>query len=214
MKRTIIGLVLVSLAAMLPASAALTTITSPPGTVVSGWSLIALPGIPVDPDPLVVMNGIDIDGKLTRWDAATQSLYQYDLWTPEVFGNMLLTDGYWVQSDSPGTISYAGLDDNNSMDVWISLPKAGWSLIGNPFNRDFTWADAKVVDGNVTVSLQDAAYTNNWLSSVGMWWDAGTQSLYDIGLPDDWPYTETMQAWHGYWIQSNVDKIALILESS
>lgn len=215
MKRVLFGLVLiVAMAATMPASAALTTITSPPGAVSAGWNLIALPGIPVDPDPANVLTGINIDGNLYRWDAAMQGLYQYDMWSPDQFGNMLLTDGYWLQSDNSATISYSGLDDNNSMDVWISLPKAGWSLIGNPFNADFSWPSAKVVDGNVTVDLQQAAYTNGWLNSIGFWWDGTTQGLYDIGIPDDFAWTETMQAWHGYWIQSNVDKIALIFESS
>lgn len=215
MKRMLIGLAVIAvLAASVPATASLTTITSPPGTIRAGWNLFALPGIPVEPAPSSVLGSTPIDGCLYRWDAVGQSLYIYDMWTPEMFGNMLLTDGYWLQTDADTTISFSGLDDNNAMDVWVSLPKAGWSLIGNPFNGDFTWANAKVVDGNVTISLQQAAKTENWLNSVGLWWDSENQSLNEIGIPDDFPQYEIMQAWHGYWVQSYVDKIALIFESS
>jgi len=215
MKRTLIGLALLAaVAAAAPASAGVVTITSPPGTVVSGWSLLALPGIPLYPDPPTVMGSIPIDAKLYRWDAATQSLVAYDEWMPEGFGNMLLTDGYWLQASSAQTISYTGLDDNDSMDVWISLPKAGWTLFGNPFTYSFPWTDAKVLDGNVTVSMADAVHTHGWLQPLGYWWDSSTQSLLTYGLPDDWPDTDTLLAWHGFWIQTNVDKIALIFEST
>ncbi len=213
MKRLLIGLALIAVLSV-PATAALTTITSPAGTVNAGWNLLALPGIPVDPTPTSVFGSIPIDGSLYRWDAATQSILLYDTWSPEAFGNMLLTDGYWLVTDAAGTISYPGLDDNDAMDVWVSLPKAGWAIIGNPFSTEFTWENAKVVDGNVTISLQQAAKTEGWLNSFGFWWDGSTQSLCDFGIPEDFASTGVLQAWHGYWVQSYVDKIALILESS
>lgn len=212
MKRMLIGLVLAAVIA-LPSAAALTTITSPPGTVQPGWNMIGLPGIPVNPDPASVLAGYPLDQRLQRWEASVQGLNIYDEWSPEAFGNMLLTDGYWLVSDTAGEISYTGLNDNDAMDVWISLPKAGWTLIGNPFSYDFDWSTAKVVDGNVTVSVADAAYTNNWLMSTGFYWDSATQGLCEFGLPDD--YLESnMPAWHGFWVISNVDKLALIFESS
>lgn len=213
MKRLLIGLALIAVLSV-PATAALTTITSPPGTVNAGWNLMTIPGIPIDPAPASVLPPIPLDQMLYRWDAATQSLVYYDSWLLEQYGNMLLTDGFWLVTDAPQTISYAGLDDNNSMDVWISLPKAGWAIIGDPFDREYTWENAKVVDGNVTISLQQAAKVEGWLNSSGYWWDSSTQSLCDFGIPDDFPSFETLQAWHGYWVQSYVDKIALILESS
>lgn len=213
MKRVLIGLALIAVLSV-PATAALTTITSPVGTVNPGWNLMTIPGIPIDPAVASVLPPIPLDGNLYRWDAATQGLKMYDSWNPEDYGAMLLTDGFWLVTDSAQTISYAGLDDNNTMDVWISLPKAGWAMIGNPFNRDYTWADAKVVDGNVTISLLQAAKTEGWLESYGYWWDSSTQSLCDFGIPEDFMSTDILLPWHGYWVQSYVDKIALILESS
>lgn len=203
---------LLALALVIPASAAVVTHTY---SVPAGWSLIALPGIPLYPEPPTVLNGFDLETcTLSRWEAATQSLITYDVWNPEPFRGMLLTDGYWFNATAPGTISYQGLNDNDSMDVWISLPKSGWTLMGNPFSRSYEWSNAKVTDGNITVSVTDAAYTYGWMSSVGYWWDNNTQSLIDMGVPDDFPSTTTMLPWHGVWLNSYVDKIALILESS
>lgn len=215
MKRVLFGFVLaVIVAASLPATAALTTVTSPPGAIEAGWNLLTVPAIAINPTPESVFSGFDIDSRLTRWDAVLQGTFTYDAWSPEMFGNVLLGDGYWFESDASGSVSFSALDDNNSMDVWVSLPKAGWALIGNPFNRDFNWPDAKVVDGNVTISLQEAAKTEGWLNSLGYWWDNSAQGLCDIGISDDFPWTETMLSWHGYWIETFVDKIALIFESS
>ncbi len=214
MKRVLIGLALTALLAVsVPATAALETITSPEGTVSAGWNLLALPGIPVDPDPVNVLSAFEIDSVLSRWDAATRALVIYDMWAPEVFGNMLLGDGYWLETPVAGQISYQGLTDNDDMDVWISLPKAGWSLIGNPFSTPFPWEQAKVVDGNTTVSLYDATRTNGWMNSMGWWWDNETRSLREFGIADDWTENVNLLPWHGYWVESYVDKIALILES-
>lgn len=184
------------------------------GDLDPNWNLIALPSVPLEPSPPTMFGAIPIDYRLFRWDAPTQSLITYDELSPEDFGNMLLTDGYWINMDSVDSFSYDGLDDTDSMDVLISLPKAGWTMIGNPYSYNFPWANNKVTDGNQTITITDASqYGANWLYSVGYWWDSSTQSLVDVGLPEDLPTTEEMTPWHGYWVQSNIDKIGLILES-
>jgi len=184
----------------------------------AGWNLIALPGIPLDPAVESVITTIPVDGYLYRWDAPTQGLVAYDMFAPEIFGSMLLTDGYWLKNGtgSPKTISFSGLNDNNSMDIWIGLPKRGWTLIGNPFNSSFTWQNAKVTDGNTTKTLQEACQypgSANWVQSIVYGWNANSQGMYDVGLPDDFPTSEELEAWHGYWVKSYQDKLALILES-
>ena len=191
-------------------------------TVTAGWNLLGLPGIPLNPDPSKphyqlpgVFGSIPVDGRLYRFDAATQGLYAYDEWAepPTTFGNMLLADGYWLKADSGGNISYSGLNDNDAMDVWVSMPRTGWILMGNPFSYSFPWQNAKVTDGNVTVDIETAARTNGWLESVGYWFNNQTQGLIEIGLPDDYSPSDTLQPWHGYWFRSKVDKIALIFPS-
>ena len=184
------------------------------GNLDANWNLIALPSVPLEPEPTTIFGAIPIDGRLFRWNAPTQSLIAYEAVWPETFGNMLLTDGYWINMDSGEPFSYDGLDDTDSMDVLISLPKAGWTMIGNPFSYNFPWVNNKVTDGNQTITIRDASqYGANWLYSVGYWWDSSTQSLVEVGLPEDYSNSQEMLPWHGYWVLSNIDKIGLILES-
>ena len=179
-----------------------------------GMNQFTLRGVPINPDPAVIFAGTQIDGTLYRYDAATQTPYLYDYWAPWNFGGLLLADGYTIYCTGPGSYEYDTLSDVDSMDVWISLPKQGWSQIGNPYSYPYPWANAKVTDGNVTVSMEVAAKTNNWLQSIGFWFNAAEQSQYDIGLPDDWSFTTDMPVKHSIWIWTWVDKIALILEAA
>jgi hypothetical protein len=206
-------LVLLVFSAVLLISAAAIAVEAPfPYTLSAGKNLMAVPAVPLDPDPAAVFGSIPIDGVLIRWDAATQSSHAYDEWDPDYFGNVLIGEGYWLTTASGASSSYQGLTDTDSMDIWISLPKAGWNLIGNPFSYEYTWGDAKVTDGNETISLAEAR-DRGWLVSVATWWDASAGSSRDVGCPDDWCYTDLLLPWHGYWVRSNIDKIALILEA-
>ncbi len=182
----------------------------------AGANQICMQGVPINPDPLVVFAGIPVDSDvpLYRWDAATQTQYLYDVWAPWNFGNILMGDGYTIYCTAPADYGYDTLSDVDTMDVWISLPKAGWSLIGNPYSVPYNWENAKVTDGNTTVSMQVASKVNNWMQSTGFWWNAAEQSQYDIGITEDWPSTINMPTKHGIWINSWVDKIALILETT
>jgi len=206
-------LLLLVFSAVLVISAAAIAVEAPfPYTLSAGKNLVAMPAVPLNPDPAAVFDGIPIEGVLIRWDAATQSSRAYDEWDPDYFGNVLIGEGYWITTASGASSSYQGLTDTDSMDIWISLPKAGRNLIGNPFSYEYTWGDAKVTDGNETISLEQAR-DRGWLNSVALWWDASAGSSRDVGLTDDWCYTDVLYPWHGYWVTSNIDKIALILEA-
>jgi hypothetical protein len=216
MKLRVLLLVLLVVVGSIASTSA--SVTDLSGTLYPGWNQIALHGVPIDPAPTSVFsvpisNGMQLSDNLYRWEGASQSQYMYDSWQPEVFGNMLLNEGYWLFSDAERGYTYSGLDDTDSMDIWISLPKAGWTMIGDPFSKEFPWASAKVTDGTVTVSMQVASKVNIWLSSTAYWFEAESQSQYDLGIPEDWPSTLNMKPKHGYWVNTNVDKLALILES-
>lgn len=191
---------------------ALSAVSSPPGTVVAGWNLLAVPGIPGDPDPEQVFSGISVDARLYRWEAATASLIVYDMWMPQTYGGVLIGDGAWLDTDSPATISYQGRLQPD--DQWITLPLTGWTLIGQPFDHNTYWSDVKVHNGKSVATMEDACRIEGWMQSMGYWWENSTQSLSDIGLPDDWPSSEILLAWHGYWVQSNVDNLSLIIPAS
>jgi hypothetical protein len=188
------------------------TIASPVGTITSGWNLFALPAMPSVPNPETVISGMPIDGLLYRWEATTGGLIIYDSWTPEVYGGLLLGDGHWLQTAAAGTISYTGRYQPD--DQWISLPKAGWALIGQPFNSSTDWAEVMVHNGKSILSVYDASHVESWMESSGYWWDSATQGLRDFGLPDDFFVDATLEPWHGYWVQSYVDNLSLLVPAN
>jgi uncharacterized lipoprotein YddW (UPF0748 family) len=190
-----------------------TTCSSVVGAVNTGYTLFSLPLDPVDPDPTVVLPGIRLDGNLYRWESASQSQFMYDDWAPSVFGNLNTNEGYWLIATSPYTISYQAYGGNAAMRD-ISLPSAGWAMVGCPFLKTAKWEDILVTNGGTTVSMQTAAKTNNWLNSTGYWYNSSDQSQYDIGLPEDWPNTTEMQTWHGYWVNSYVNDLTLTLRQA
>ncbi len=186
------------------------TVTSPAGTVPAGWSLLSLPFEPVNPAPSSVFAGIDIDGRLTRWDSQVQGTFTYDAWSPEQFGSLNVENGYWLQTDAARTISYQAYSGAAAQRA-ISLPTAGWAIIGCPFASERQWPDTLVRHGAETVPILTAAHTNGWLSSAGYWWDSAAQGLSDFGLPEDWVSSYVIEPWHGYWVQTHVDDVSLIL---
>lgn len=194
-------------------------------TINHGWNLIGLPTVPLTPDPASVfasysdsgtgLTGMDaIDGNLDRWDPVA-GLVGYAEISPAEFGNMLLGDGFWVfrNGTDTGTVSYQGVDVSG--DHWISLPKAGWTLIGYPNNTPTSvdYSNLLVTNGIKTDSMTDAAYTDGWISDTAYSWSP-TAGLGTVGLPDAFPDTTTMTTMRGYWIFTNVDNLALIVPGS
>ncbi len=201
-----------------PAGAAIETVSSgDPGPINMGWNLISLPAIPTSPDPQLVFPGCPnaLAGGLYRYDAATQSILLYDQYTPDAFGNMLLTDGYWLQLTGSDTnvISFEGITDNDDTDMWISLPKTGWSIIGCPFSYPVNWNTVEITDGTATVPLSYAR-DNSWLRTFTFWYDSSSQSLMSMGLDDDWGDSVMLEPWHGYWVNSLRDNLALIVPAA
>ncbi|NIQ77116.1 MAG: hypothetical protein GTN93_03245 [Anaerolineae bacterium] len=184
---------------------------APAGTLVEAWNLISIPRTPWYPSPSEVFGSVPIDGLLYRWDGPTQSLVAYDAWSPESFGNMMRGDGYWLLAAEPESLVFQAYSESPT-DFRIALPKAGWTLLGNPFSTDRIWDETLVTEASETVSLTVAAKTRGWLDSIGYWWDNTSQSLNDIGLMEDFPSTNILEAWHGYWVRSHIDRIGLILQ--
>jgi len=222
--------------------AAVETVTAPPEAVCAGWNLFAIPAVPValngnppgyPPDVLdeFVADGTGLDGRLFRWDSHSQTLLAWDSQDSEAvanFGNLLINGGYWFALDPADTaqVSFTGITDNDAIDMWIPLPKAGWAMVGYPYSRPspelqppyysgtpYLWSDVKVTDGIMTKGLYDASqYGEGWVYSVAFWWDSGTQSLMDMGVPDDLPSCESLTAWRGYWVRTFKDNLALMME--
>ncbi len=182
--------------------------------VTSGWNLVGCPAVPLNPDPTSVFAGY-LDG-LIRWDplkAGGPGYVFYDEFAPEEFGNILLGEGYWVlkASAGSGTVSYSGADVSG--DHWISLPKAGWTLVGYPNMTPTTTAyeNLLVTNGIETKSMADAVAAG-WIDGVCLAWINGA---YDsVGLPDQFPSYEELQQGKGYWFKTNIDNLALIIPGS
>lgn len=201
-----------------PAGAAIETVSSGnPGPINMGWNLISLPAIPTSPDPQLVFPGCPnaLAGGLYRWDAATQSTLLYDSFGPEAFGNMLLTDGYWLRltGTDNNVITFEGITDNDDTDMWISLPKTGWSIIGCPFSYSVDWNTVEITDGTATVPLSYAR-ENLWLNTLTYWWDSEQGSLKLMGIDEDFEDNVTLEPWHGYWVKSMRDNLALIVPAT
>jgi len=116
--------------------------------------------------------------------------------------------GYWLRLYGSG-VSYQAVDDDVT-DRWISLPYPWYNLFGHPLNHDMLWSDLKVTDGKRMAGLQEAWFDLQWVGSVGVWWEPQFTSSRDIGLPDDYAYTETMESWHGYHMYA-AKSVALIV---
>ena len=179
---------------------------SSPASAVPGKACFSLPYEPIDPAPESVFT-IPIHFKLWKWDRVYHGLQPYDMNSPELFGNMSLDEGYWLRITSPYTISYQAYPGNPGSRTQ-SLPKAGWSIIGCPWPTEHAWADMRITNGSTTVSLAQAK-ANGWVNSIGNYWDAVGRGFLKVGLPEDNPWTENLQPWHGHWFKTYVDNLQL-----
>jgi uncharacterized lipoprotein YddW (UPF0748 family) len=191
-----------------------TTVTSPAGTVLPEWSWFSLPLEPVNPAAEAVLPGWPIDANLFRWDAPTQSQVMYDMWRPDIFGDLQMGDGYMYRDGNSRSISYQAYSGGPAQRD-VSIPLAGMALIGCPFDRSINWEKALVTKNGVTVDIRTATKTNNWMQSIGFWWNAAEQSQYDMGFWDDWPSGgTTINPWRAYWIVTFTDGLTLHLRQS
>lgn len=211
-------ILLTAVSICLPASSAIENVCAPsPGPFNGGWNLMSLPAIPTNPEPESVFDEFPglIDANLYRWEASLQGVVVYDEWVPESFGNLLITEGYWLNLP-PGTstpICFEGITDNDDTDMWISLPKAGWTIIGCPYSYQVDWNAVEITDGTATVPLSTARDTG-MLQTLTFWWDSAAQGIKLMGLDDDWGDTNTLDPWYGYWVLTYRDNLALIVPAA
>lgn len=192
-------------------------------------SLLALPNVPLNPDPISVFatSGIDPTYIITRWDAVGQGYASYDGWEgePGAFGNMLLGDAFWLVANGTETITYPALDDGVGLtDMWISLPGAGngiggSQIIGVPFAHNvavdkgsYTGDNIFFTDGTALLTWGQACQAPyNWVSPTMTYW-------YGVGYDDVWfdntagPYE--LETGKGYWISTFRDNLAMIIPAT
>ena len=170
-------------------------------TIFPGKNLLSLPMQPKNPDPAIFGGADYVDGMLIAWDPWRSSSIGYDMWDPARFGTLSTSSGYWLDSISARTSGYEAYPES-MLDKWISLG-TGDNIVGLPFTNSTYWGSWKANDGTETKTLEEASgYGAGWLCSVGTWWDAERGSSRDLGLPEDYAFTEWMEPGHGYWIRA------------
>lgn len=217
MKRTGVAFLAMTVA-LIGATAAMAAPVNTSLTVSRGWNLISLPTVPLDPDPLAVFDSIGgesaIDGNLIRYDPVLRANIIWDAFSDD-WGNVLLGDGYWVFRPQVGsaTITYTGVDVSG--DHWLSMPRSGWTLLGYPNNVPATlpFENLLVTNGIETKAITDAVAAG-WINGSAITYDTALRANQTVGIPDDFPELENLEAGKGYWFFTNVDNLALIVPGS
>jgi len=230
MKKGSIFLVVLVLLSCIPFTCArAVTVESP--DLSTGWNIVSVPAIPRNPDPKVVFSNFLVSGSLDqlyRWDSPVGSWVLYDEWSPGVFRGILLAEGYYFMYDptkyQPGhdpSISFDGITENDTTDMWVSLPglqyddaEGGWTIVGCPYSVPYPWEAVKITDGTTTLTVREASrLANPWLTDEQWAWNAQKQSFEKLGLPETFPDRLDMEPWQGYWIRTFKDNLALIFEA-
>ncbi|MCX6374677.1 MAG: carboxypeptidase-like regulatory domain-containing protein, partial [Armatimonadetes bacterium] len=187
-------------------------VTAPSGTIGAGLDLFSMPYVPMDPSPGTTLTGLNISGRLFRWDNASQAFIAYDPIQPVVFGSLCPYEGYALLTTAAGTISFEGIPIP-TVDARISLPKKGWSLIANPFNTPILWDQyhVTVTDGNRTLSLPDAC-TAGWIRRIAFTSDNQARNFGYVGTGARGSrFDDSLRPWKAYWVATYQDGLALII---
>jgi hypothetical protein len=193
-------------------------VESPASVVQPGWNQFTLGAVPADPYPLVVLQPFDTgDGlanRLRRYDPIAQVWVNWDPANPTLFGGLRVGEGYQLQSTLAGAITFNGVPFT-TIDIWLGLPKRGFTVVGHPFDAPVPWETVKVVDGLQALPMFTAARVQSppWLESRATYLDNLSQTTRTMGLPTDNPDSVLMEPWLGYRVESFKDNLALIVSN-
>jgi hypothetical protein len=193
-------------------------VESPATVVQPGWNQFTLGAVPADPNPLVVLQPFDTgDGlanRLRRYDPIAQAWVNWDPANPTLFGGLRVGEGYQLQSTLAGAITFNGVPFT-TIDIWLGLPKRGFTVVGHPFDAPVPWETVKVVDGLQALPMFTAARVQSppWLESRATYIDNLSQTTRTMGLPTDNPDSVLMEPWLGYRVESFKDNLALIVSN-
>lgn len=171
-----------------------------PSALASGWNLICLPLVPDDPAPGAVLSacvdaGNTLEGNLYAYGGA-YAVYPGD------FDLMEVGRGYWLRLDVPARPSYWG----TQAPAPISIPLAGWTLVGLPRTHAVRWADVEVTDGSTTLSVPQAAAAG-WIQERAFWYDGAAYRTLAVSGGDD----DFMRPWRGTWVLAEREGLRLVI---
>ncbi len=203
--------------------------------VEEGWNLIALPMVPINPAPESVFLDIARGDDSNIRDYLANNIIRFlpgpgggtmNAWLNIGDWNVLLGDGYWFYS-IPGIglppavdMDYAAVDVSG--DHWVSLPFAGYTLVGYPNNTpaSYKYDDLLVTNGIQTLPLYtdgvNDAIGQGWINDIASWFDSDpmAQSMKTVAITDTLSDTKYVEAKRGYWFLTFVDNLAVIFPGS
>ncbi len=193
-----------------------------------GWNQIAAPLVPFDPDPMSAFaEAADgLDAMLYRFSPAEGGTIAYDEFDPDSFGGILLGDGFQLNVLSgDNTLTYEGVEDGVpdaqgvKTDMWISLPgegsgNGGFHLIGQPFAHSTTVNETEGISFTDGTDVKDwaTAVADGWVSDIFLGLDPSVGGSFSVSL-DGFGDTDSLEAGHGYWINTFVDNLAMIVSA-
>lgn len=211
---------------------AFTTVDAPSNAVMARRNQVGIPYIPAatgigtsdpyagprpwDPDMIFQKSMDDLEQRLTRLEASTQSAIPYDPLDEEErtgpFGGLILGDGYIVNPGLTGwAFSFSGLAPDK--DQWIGIPRAGDMLVGHPQIHSTMFGNIMLHDGKQILSVTDASveYGAGWIGITATGFNAASQSAFLVSIEDELPDSETFDPWSAYWLKVYQDGKSLII---
>ncbi|MBU1726842.1 MAG: hypothetical protein KJ880_04350 [Candidatus Omnitrophica bacterium] len=156
----------------------------------TGWHLVSVPASLSTTDPRVVFVDINPVGSGFFWqfDAAVQRL--------NTASSIEMARGYWLYVHKAGSIGVVGQPNNQERTINL---RAGWNLIGNPFNYTLPLNNMSFVYGGKTRNFDNANYAG-WIYPCAWAWST-QDGVYET--------VDALNPWQGAWIYCRVDNMAL-----
>jgi hypothetical protein len=180
-----------------------------------GWNMISLPIDPVSSDPAEVFkdpfgNPINISDNLFRYDHNLLGYVSYFDLNPSDFGPLERGDGYWINVQQITVLKYSGTLYTEPLE--IAMSGKGWYLAGTSIQElDLVQLQLRNNKAGETVSF-DQAVANGWVSNTLFGWKPSELRYWSISLDgpplDD---SSSLVPWQGYWINTNIDNLTLII---
>lgn len=180
---------------------------SPINFIHTGWNLVSVPGLPVNPDPAAVFSGIDVaNSSLQYWrnevpGGSYQSYGAIFGWT----GPIVVGTPYWLlNAGSPHTLSFPG--NLIATDQTVTIPSqpatTHWAMFGTPMGHRVSCSDVRFSLASDPGNRVDwkTAYRNNWVESMAIGFDSSTSGYFTTGLADYLPDRTVLEPWFGYWL--------------
>jgi hypothetical protein len=171
------------------------------------WNFISLPIDPINPDPVVVLDEINVpNASLQYWNRNAQS-GGWIGYGNEWVGPMVRGQSYWFiepYASMSKQICYRGYEPGAKFT--ISLPAKStapyWIQFGTPFLSDVPCESIKFTCsslGNKLMSWAEA-FAGGLVESKAIGFDSMYQQFYTAGIETTLPELTSLKPWTGYWL--------------